>query len=64
MEEESIYASIICRSLADSDRVWPPDLDRVATAWPYLEPHIRAAILTPIDGSLANQQRLEGGEQP
>lgn len=49
-----------CRSLADSDRGWPPDLEKVADAWPHLPPHIREAIATLVDGSLPNQIEMGG----
>ena len=35
----------------------------IADAWPHLKPHIREAIFTLIDGSLAQQQLAKGGSR-
>ena len=35
-------------------------IEQIARAWPYLQPHIRHAVLTPIDAALV-QQCVDGG---
>ena len=44
------------RFLASADIVKRSSMAHIAKAWPHLPPHVREAIFTLIDGSLAQQQ--------
>ena len=50
-----------CQALADSVTELSPDLRYINERWHLLQPHVREAILTLVDASLA-QQALEGGQ--
>ena len=49
--------------LTPSDAKWPPDVLRIADAWPRLELYIRQAFSTLVDAALSSQKRQGGSHE-
>ena len=60
--QRSLDANCQLAALSGTDDVFndDPSVDYIRRVWPYLQPHIRDALLTLIDAALL-QQRLDGG---